>query len=109
MPIGIRIIDEISQQSDVILSNPQNNDVLTYDFSINKWVNRPQLAAGVDLSKVFSYDGSNRLYTITDSSGTKTLNYNINGKLSQIIGTGSYSTKSFSYDVDGRLIGISVS
>lgn len=108
MPIGIRVVDEISQQSDVVLSNPQNNEVLTYDFSIQKWVNR---ASGgvVELSKVFSYDGNSRLNVITDSSGTKTFNYDSNGRLSQIVGTGSYSTKTFSYDVDGRLIGISVS
>ena len=109
MPIGVRIVDEISQQSDVVLSNPQNNEVLTYDTSTHKWVNRPSSSGSAESSKVFSYDGNNRLHIITDSFGTKTFIYNVNGKLSQITGTGLYNTKSFSYDVDGKLIGISVS
>lgn len=109
MPIGVRIVDEISQQSDVVLSNPQNNEVLTYDFSIHKWVNKPLSSGSVESSKVFSYDGDNRLHVITDSFGTKTFSYDVDGKLFQIIGTGIYTTKTFSYDVDGKLIGISVS
>lgn len=109
MPLGIRVVDEISQQADVVLSNPQNNEVLTYDFSIQKWVNRASSGGVADLSKVFSYDGNNRLSFISDSAGTKTFNYDVGGRLYQIIGTGLYPTKTFSYDVDGKLIGISIS
>jgi hypothetical protein len=73
------------------------------------WATVPSSGGGTELSKTFTYDGNGRLSVITDSGGTKTLSYNLNGTLNQIVGTGPYVTKTFSYNLDGTLSGISVS
>lgn len=73
------------------------------------WATVPTSGGGAELSKTFTYDGNGRLSVITDSAGTKTLSYNIDGTLNQIVGTGPYVTKTFSYNLDGTLSGISVS
>lgn len=73
------------------------------------WATVPTSGGGAELSKTFTYDGNGRLSVITDSAGTKTLSYNVNGTLNQIIGTGPYVTKTFNYNVDGTLAGITVS
>ena len=110
MPIGVRVIDEISQQADVVLSNLQNNDILSYNSILQKWQNKVfSSGSGNQLSKTFTYDLDGRLSVITDSAGTKTLQYSLDGKLSQIIGTGSYPTKTFTYDINDYLISITIS
>lgn len=110
MPIGVRVIDEISQQADVVLSNLQNNDILSYNSILQKWQNKVFSAgSGTELSKTFTYDLAGRLSVITDLAGTKTLQYSLDGKLSQIIGTGSYPTKTFTYDIDDYLVSITIS
>jgi hypothetical protein len=73
------------------------------------WATPPSGSGAAELSKSFTYDGDGRLSVITDSSGTKTLSYNLDGTLNQIVGTGPYVTKTFSYNLDGTLSGISVS
>lgn len=107
---GIRVVDQISQQADVALVNLQNNQILIYDSSVEKWKNGTISVSGgsVEVSKTFSYDIDGRLYMITDSQGTKTFSYNLDGSLHQITGTGSYSSKLFDYDVDGRLSSITI-
>lgn len=73
------------------------------------WATPPSGSGEVQLSKTFTYDGDGRLSVITDSAGTKTLSYNLDGTLNQIVGTGPYVTKTFSYNLDGTLSGIAVS
>jgi len=48
------------------------------------------------------------LTTITTSQGSKTLIYDVNGILTNIVGTGIYASKTFTYDGDGNLISVNV-
>lgn len=56
---------------------------------------------------VFTYSSGN-LATSTTIKGTKTFNYDINGNLISISGTGEYKSKSFQYDINGNLTGITI-
>ena len=107
---GIRVIDQLSQLGDVLFSNLQNNNVLIYDLSSEKWKNGTISVSGgsVELSKTFSYNIDGQLYLISDAQGTKTFQYNVDGTLHQIVGTGVYVSKLFEYDVDGRLSSITI-
>jgi len=60
------------------------------------------------LSTTVTYDGSNRVSTITTSLGTKTMTYNGDGTLASITGSGNYHNKSFTYS-GGILQSITVS
>jgi hypothetical protein len=59
------------------------------------------------LDTTLNYSG-NTLSSLSNSKGTKTFNYDINGNLVSISGTGEYTSKSFTYDINGNLIGIDV-
>ncbi len=107
MPMGIRVTDELTQISDFALSNIQHDQVLAYNSSINKWINK-FINASSEVSKTFTYDGNGRLYSIVDSSGSKIFAYDGNGRLSGITGSGVYNTKSFTYDGNGNLTGITI-
>jgi len=106
MPSGVRVVDEISQQADVLLTNLQNDQILIYNSSTQKWENRSVALGSTEFSKTFTYDINNRLSSIVDHLGTKTFSYNLDGSIYQITGTGSYPTKTFSYDISGRLLEI---
>ena len=46
MPLGIRVIDRISDQADVSITNVQNSDVLAYNSTSQKWENRTLTGGG---------------------------------------------------------------
>lgn len=106
---AIVVVDSIRDQADVSLNTPSNGQVLTYNSVSQKWENQtPTGGFQPEVSKIFTYNVSGQLETISDAFGVKTLSYS-SGRLSSISGTGPYPNKVFSYDVDGRLISIAVS
>ena len=69
MPIGIRVIDKISQQSDVSISSPQNGEVLVYDALLSKWKNASMsLGGSVTSVSVTSNNGINS--SVSDPTGS---------------------------------------
>jgi len=80
MPIAIRVVDQISQQSDVTLTSLANNDVLVYNSSTLKWENKTPTSYLTILlptqtgnsGKFLTTDGSNVSWTTVSSVGTVT-------------------------------------
>lgn len=60
------------------------------------------------VSGTFSYDGQNRLVFMSTALGTKTFDYNPDGTLGSITGTGNYRSKQFTYS-GGLLVDVVVS
>ncbi|MFI8459250.1 RHS repeat-associated core domain-containing protein [Kitasatospora sp. NPDC085464] len=50
----------------------------------------------------YTYDAAGNTTSITDTPGTRTLNWNAQGKLDQITGTGQSGATSYLYDVSGN-------
>jgi YD repeat-containing protein len=61
----------------------------------------------VELDAVLTYDAQGNLETYTTSGGTKTFEYDSDGNLINIVGTGIYPSKHFTY-VDGNLTQVDV-
>lgn len=55
--------------------------------------------AGADVTTTLTYNPDGTVATLSSSLGTKTFNYT-SGRLTSIVGTGSYKSKTFGYTGD---------
>lgn len=61
------------------------------------------------IEQTITYDAQDRMVSLSDARGTMTYNWNAQGYLERIDGTGLYKTKTFTYDGDNNLVSVTIS
>lgn len=59
----VAVATELSKLTDVLLTSPDDGQVLTYDATLGKWVNREPVAGGLDVEELAEYLTTNRYAT----------------------------------------------
>jgi len=65
MPDALRIVDELSELDDVVLTSISNGEVLVYDFTSSKWINATVSSAPISINTTAKTDD----YTATNEDG----------------------------------------